>query len=176
MRYYTDSSSTVSLSFALITFYLVRETALTLCLKVYLDGAAKYFRPWRQRLWVKRRSKEGSKRGKKKKNPCTGVWHGLWREVRECSQGQSGQACNWLTLEYSSGFVCVCVCLCECAVRQCLNTVRPNISLQPDCIAFRVLICCHHLALEWMLISSTTDTNIIFFGLTYQTPPTSGAL
>lgn len=175
MRYYTDSSSTVSLSFALITFYLVRETALTLCLKVYLDGAAKYFRPWRQRLWVKRRSKEGSKRGKKKKIRAQGFdmdCGGRLGSVVKGSQGRPVIGWHWnIAVD-----LCVCVCLCECAVRQCLNTVRPNISLQPDCIAFRVLICCHHLALEWMLISSTTDTNIIFFGLTYQTPPTSGAL
>lgn len=108
MRYYTDSSSTVSLSFALITFYLVRETALTLCLKVYLDGAAKYFRPWRQRLWVKRRSKEGSKRGKKKKIRAQGFdmdCGGRLGSVVKGSQGRPVIGWHWN----------IAVDLCVCA-------------------------------------------------------------
>lgn len=36
--------------------------------------------------------------------------------VGECSQGQSGQACNWLTSEYSG--VCVCVCLHSQAISE----------------------------------------------------------
>lgn len=125
----------------------------------------------KDRHWEKKKKMKKKERARGPENQFTGFWHGLWREVRECSQGQPGQACNWLTPEYCSGvwmsvrvcvFVLQSVCVCVNSVKQCLNTVRPNISLQPDCIAFRALICCHHLALQWMLISSTTDTVYYF--------------
>lgn len=58
-----------------------------------------------------------------------------------------------------------------CTVRRYLNTVMPNVSLWTDCISFWLLIGCHHLALEWMLITSPTDT--VYRLRAYQIPFTS---
>lgn len=55
-------------------------------------------------------AKKGARGAEKKSVQRVLTW--IVREVRECSQGQSGQACNWLTPDYSGGFVCVCFRVC----------------------------------------------------------------
>lgn len=76
----------------------------------------------KDRHWEKKKKMKKKERARGPENQFTGFWHGLWREVRECSQGQPGQACNWLTPEYCSGvwmsvrvcvFVLQSVCVCE---------------------------------------------------------------
>lgn len=66
----------------------------------------------------------------------------------------------------------VAVCLCVCVHSQTISEYCKvkYISLQPDCIAYRVLICCHPLALQWILISSITD--IVYYFLQAPLPNT----
>lgn len=76
MRYYTNPSSTVSLSLALITSYMGRESALTLCLKVYLDGLLNISHP---KDTVKEEAKRGARRAEKSvQRVLTWIVEGGW--------------------------------------------------------------------------------------------------